>query len=95
VYNYFRTPSSQNIKDSASDISATTKPSQILMKYQRLDIMEVKDLLLSFLHIIKYLPEGRKALEFRKCGIQALLVTMTNSDTQIFILCVLVLVMKE
>ncbi|XP_048744096.2 dedicator of cytokinesis protein 9-like isoform X7 [Ostrea edulis] len=52
-----RTPSSQNIKDSASDISATPKPTQILMKYQKLDIMEVKDLLLSFLHIIKYLPE--------------------------------------
>ncbi|XP_078311766.1 dedicator of cytokinesis protein 9-like isoform X14 [Crassostrea virginica] len=52
-----RTSSNQNIKDSASDISSTPKPSQVLMKYQKLDIMEVKDLLLCFLHIIKYLPE--------------------------------------
>ncbi|XP_065925413.1 dedicator of cytokinesis protein 9 isoform X3 [Magallana gigas] len=52
-----RTSSNQNIKDSASDISSTPKPSKILMKYQKLDIMEVKDLLLCFLHIIKYLPD--------------------------------------
>ncbi|XP_061183678.1 dedicator of cytokinesis protein 9-like isoform X1 [Saccostrea echinata] len=52
-----RVSSNQNIKDSASDVSGAPKPSQILMKYQKLDIMEVKDLLLCFLHVIKYLPE--------------------------------------
>lgn len=71
-----RTSSNQNIKDSASDISSTPKPSQILMKYQKLDIMEVKDLLLCFLHIIKYLPDGENPCPTAAQGIVCVLQIM-------------------
>ncbi|XP_069104043.1 dedicator of cytokinesis protein 9-like [Argopecten irradians] len=33
------------------------KPSSMMLKYQRLDIVEIKDLLLCFLYIIKHLPD--------------------------------------
>jgi len=35
-----------------------TQSQTILYKHQKLDIMEVKDLLLCFISVIKHLPEG-------------------------------------
>ncbi|KAK3096056.1 hypothetical protein FSP39_022605 [Pinctada imbricata] len=43
-------------RDSSVDLPQA-KPNSILLKYQRLDIVEIKDLLVCFLQIIKYLPE--------------------------------------
>ena len=45
---------------SVSSVPSTAgAPKALMLKYQKLDVLEIKDVLLCFLQVLKYLPEGK------------------------------------